>query len=78
MEARREVRSRFALPSLAISALGLTAVAAASQVDVIEQNRMDEERRDEPPGSGEFILYFHMIPKSDEHDLIFEPSAWMG
>lgn len=41
-----------------------------------QQNRMDEAKRDEPKGSGEYILYIHMHPKSEEKDLVFEPSAW--
>ncbi|HYL74013.1 MAG TPA: hypothetical protein VEU96_07385 [Bryobacteraceae bacterium] len=45
---------------------------------IFEKNRMDEEKRDEPPGSGEYILYIHMKPKSDEKNkrLVFERSAW--
>jgi len=39
-------------------------------------NRMDEEKRDEPPGSGEYILYIDLRPKSDHDDLVFERSAW--
>lgn len=40
------------------------------------KNRMDEEKRDEPPGSGEFILYIQLRPKSEEPELVFERSAW--
>jgi len=42
----------------------------------IERSRMDEEQRDEPPGSGEFVLYIHLEPKSEARDVVFEPSAW--
>lgn len=45
---------------------------------IIQQNRMDEEKRDEPPGSGEFILYLHLMPLSEKPDITFEPSAWTG
>lgn len=37
---------------------------------------MDEEKRDEPPGSGQYILYIDLRPKSDHDDLVFERSAW--
>ena len=43
---------------------------------IVETNRMDEEKRDEPPGSGEFILYLDLRPKSDEPELVYERSAW--
>jgi hypothetical protein len=43
---------------------------------IFETNRMDEEKRDEPPGSGEYILYIDLRPKSDHDDLVFERSAW--
>lgn len=43
---------------------------------VIETNRMDEEKREEAPGSGEFILYLVLQPRSDNKDLVYEPSAW--
>ncbi len=43
---------------------------------ILETNRMDEEKRDEPPGSGEFILYLDLRPKSDDPELVYEPSAW--
>jgi len=43
---------------------------------ILEVRRMDEERRDEPPGSGEFILNLYLRPRSHEKDLVFEPSAW--
>jgi hypothetical protein len=43
---------------------------------IFETNRMDEEKRDEPPGSGGYILYVDLRPKSDYPDLVYEPSAW--
>jgi hypothetical protein len=43
---------------------------------IIETNRMDDEKRDEPPGSGEFILYLDLRPKSDDPELVSESSAW--
>src|SRR5262249_15051969 len=43
---------------------------------ILETNRMDEENRGAPPGSGEFILYIHLRPKSGEPELVFERSAW--
>jgi hypothetical protein len=43
---------------------------------IFETSRMDEEKRDEPPGSGEFILNLAIRPKSDHADLVFERSAW--
>jgi hypothetical protein len=43
---------------------------------IFETNRMDEEKRDEPPGSGEYILYIDLRPKRDHDDLVFERSAW--
>lgn len=43
---------------------------------IFETNRMDEWKSDEPPGSGEFILYLDLRPKGDDKDLVFEPSAW--
>jgi hypothetical protein len=42
---------------------------------IFEINRMDEEKRDEPPSSGEFILYLDLRPKSDDPDLVYERSA---
>jgi hypothetical protein len=45
-------------------------------VVTIETNRMDEEKRDEPPGSGQFILYLDLRPRSSDPRLVFEPSAW--
>jgi len=41
-----------------------------------ERSRVDEEQRDEPPGSGEFVVYLHLEPKSEARDIVFEPSAW--
>jgi len=41
-----------------------------------ERNRMDEEKRDEPPDSGEYVLNIHLEPKAKYRDVIFEPSAW--
>jgi hypothetical protein len=35
-----------------------------------------EGKRDEPPGSGEFILYIDLRPKNENRDLVFERSAW--
>jgi hypothetical protein len=43
---------------------------------IIETNRMDEEQRDEPPGAGQFILYLVLESRSDNKDLVYEPSAW--
>jgi len=43
---------------------------------IFEVNRMDEQKRDEPPGTGEFILYLDLRPKGDDKDLVFERSAW--
>jgi hypothetical protein len=43
---------------------------------IFETTRMDEEKRGEPPGSGEYILYIHLRPKSGEPKLVFERSAW--
>ena len=41
-----------------------------------ERKRMDDEVRDEPPGSGVFIDNLHFAPKSDDREVVFEPSAW--
>lgn len=43
---------------------------------ILETNRVDEEVKDEAPGSGAFILYIDMRPKGDDKDLVFEASAW--
>jgi hypothetical protein len=43
---------------------------------IFETNRMDEEKRDEPKGSGEFILYIDLRPKNHEPELVWERSAW--
>ena len=43
---------------------------------IFNTKRMDDEKRDEPPGSGEFILYLDLRPREDEKDVVFEPSAW--
>ena len=43
---------------------------------IFETNRMDEEKRGEAPGSGEFILYLNLRPKDHDRDLVFERSAW--
>src|SRR2546430_13012659 len=43
---------------------------------IFETNRMDEEKRGEPPGSGEYILYIDLRPKSAERELVYERSAW--
>jgi|SRR5690348_1899371 hypothetical protein len=43
---------------------------------IFERNRMDERKYDEPPGSGEYIVYLHIMPKSRERRLVFERSAW--
>ena len=43
---------------------------------IFETNRMDEQKRDEAAGSGEYILYLDLRPKSDYDDLVFERSAW--
>ncbi|HLJ44434.1 MAG TPA: hypothetical protein VKU01_00415 [Bryobacteraceae bacterium] len=41
-----------------------------------ERKRMDDEKPDEPPDSGEFIVDIHLEPKGRNRDLVFEPSAW--
>jgi hypothetical protein len=43
---------------------------------IFEVSRMDEEKRDEPPGSGEFILNIALRTKDSDRDLVFERSAW--
>lgn len=43
---------------------------------IFERSRMDEEKRDEPPGSGEYILYINLRPMGHDPDLVFETSAW--
>jgi hypothetical protein len=43
---------------------------------IFETNRMDEEKRGEPPGSGEYILYIELEPKSEKPELVYERSAW--
>ena len=43
---------------------------------IFERNRMDEEKRGEAPGTGEFILYIHLRPKAQDDKLVFERSAW--
>jgi hypothetical protein len=43
---------------------------------IFEVNRMDEEKRGELPGSGEYILYLHLRPKGGDPGLVFERSAW--
>jgi hypothetical protein len=43
---------------------------------IFETNRMDEEKRGEPPGSGEYILYLDLRAKSAEPELVYERSAW--
>jgi len=43
---------------------------------MFETKRMDEQKRDEPPGAGEFIVDLHLRPKDYDKDLVFEPSAW--
>jgi len=37
---------------------------------------MDEEKRGEPAGSGEFILDLRLRRRDEERELVFEPSAW--
>jgi hypothetical protein len=46
------------------------------EVVSFERRRMDDEVRDEPPGSGLFIVNLHFWRKSEHEDLVFEPSAW--
>jgi hypothetical protein len=41
-----------------------------------ERKRMDDEVRDEPPGSCLFIVDLHFWPKSEHTEVVFEPSAW--
>jgi hypothetical protein len=43
---------------------------------IFETKRMDEQKRDEAPNAGEFILYLDLRPRDHERDLVFEPSAW--
>jgi len=43
---------------------------------IFERARMDEEKRGEPAGSGEFIVDIHLRPKDFDPKLVFEPSAW--
>jgi hypothetical protein len=43
---------------------------------IFNTRRIDEEKRDEPRGSGEFILYLDLRPREDEKDVVFELSAW--
>jgi hypothetical protein len=43
---------------------------------IFETNRMDEEKRGEAPGSGEYILYIELEPKSKKPELVYERSAW--
>jgi hypothetical protein len=43
---------------------------------IFETSRMDEEKRDEAAGSGEFVLYIQLRPKNEERELVFERSAW--
>lgn len=43
---------------------------------IFETKRMDEEHRDEPPGSGEYIIDIVLRPKESEQKLVFEKSAW--
>ena len=43
---------------------------------IFERNRMDERKYDEPPGSGQYIIYLYMRPKGGDRDLVFERSAW--
>jgi hypothetical protein len=37
---------------------------------------MDEAQRGEAPGSGEYILYLNLRPKSSDNELVYERSAW--
>lgn len=44
---------------------------------VFEPKRMDEEKRDEPAGSGEYIVNLVLRPKEEsDRNLVFERSAW--
>lgn len=43
---------------------------------IFERSRMDEEKRGEAPGSGEFIVSIYLRPKSHDRELVFERSAW--
>lgn len=43
---------------------------------IFERSRMDEEKRGEAPGSGEYILYIQLRAKGGDPKLIFESSAW--
>ena len=47
-----------------------------SAVLIFHRNRMDEEKRDEPPNAGEYIIAISLWPKDFDRELVFEPSAW--
>jgi hypothetical protein len=50
--------------------------ARGNSLLIFETSLMDEQKRDEPPGTGEFILSIALRPKAHEPTLIFERSAW--
>ncbi len=43
---------------------------------IFEVSRMDEQKRDEPEGAGEYIVSLAIRPKGDEPELVYERSAW--
>ena len=45
-------------------------------VVIFEVSRMDERKRDEPEGAGEYIVSLAIRPKGDDAELVFERSAW--
>lgn len=50
--------------------------AKGNTLIILEISRMDEEKRDEPPGTGEYILTMNLRPKNHEPDLVYERAAW--
>jgi hypothetical protein len=45
-------------------------------VVILQVSRMDEQKRDEPEGAGEYIVSLAIRPKGDDAELVFERSAW--
>jgi len=41
-----------------------------------ERKRMDDEKSDEPPDSGEYIVDIHLARRGEHREVVFEPSAW--
>jgi len=50
--------------------------AKGNTVLIFERSRMDDEKPDEPPDSGEYIIAIQMRSKDAYPDLVFERSAW--